>query len=66
MKAMRNLAYCMLAVFLISACGPVARGTDQNTSGVRAWFDAPLPNTVFFPPVRWHPVTAQYRGFTVR
>jgi len=50
MKAMRNLAYSILAVFLITACGPVARGADQNTSGVRAWFDAPLPNTVFFPP----------------
>jgi len=33
----------------VAGCGPIA-GDSGSGWGVRAWFDAPLPATVFFPP----------------
>ena len=40
----------LLAVLLLSACAPAAGGPAAGIGGVRAWFDAPLPGTVFWPP----------------
>jgi hypothetical protein len=36
-------------ILLLGACGPVA-GANQAPSDVRAWFDAPRPGTVLYPP----------------
>lgn len=38
-----------IVMLLLGACGPAA-GADQAPSDVRAWFDAPRPGTVFYPP----------------
>jgi hypothetical protein len=34
----------------LSACGPAAGGPAAGTANTRAWFDAPLPETVVYPP----------------
>lgn len=35
---------------LIAACGPNSASPAGPTEGIRAWFDAPLPETVILPP----------------
>ena len=41
--------FLMIALWL-SACAPAAGGPSAGVAAVRAWFDAPLPGTVFYPP----------------
>jgi hypothetical protein len=48
-KSKTGLA-CLLIVLWLSACGPAAGGPAAGTATTRAWFDAPLPETVFYPP----------------
>jgi hypothetical protein len=40
----------VLMPLLLSACAPAAGGPAVGSASVRAWFDAPLPGTVFYPP----------------
>jgi hypothetical protein len=37
-------------LLLLSACAPALGGPAPGAAGPRAWFDAPLPETVFWPP----------------
>lgn len=39
-----------LFLLLLSACGPAISGQESQVNGVRSWFDAPQPNTVYVPP----------------
>ena len=39
-----------LFLLLLSACGPTISGQESQVTGVRSWFDAPQPNTVYAPP----------------
>lgn len=50
MKKIRIFAFCLLAAVLASACGPASGIPAGEAASVRAWFDAPLPNTVWLPP----------------
>jgi hypothetical protein len=43
-------AVIVVLAFLLSACGPASADPGAGSAGVRAWFDAPLPETVFYPP----------------
>jgi hypothetical protein len=50
MKSSRiRCGYLMIAL-LLSACAPAPGGPVAGAAGARAWFDAPLPETVFYPP----------------
>lgn len=42
----------LILSLLVSACSfpSTTEGEAPDKAGVRVWFDAPLPNTVFFPP----------------
>jgi hypothetical protein len=48
-KSKTGLA-CLVIVLWLSACGPAVGGPAAGTANTRAWFDAPLPETVFYPP----------------
>ena len=41
---------CLSSSCLLTACGPATGGLGAGTAGLRAWFDAPLPETVLLPP----------------
>lgn len=49
MNANKWLLLFLLIVATIAGCSPTVSG-DGLSSAPRAWFDAPLPGTVFFPP----------------
>ncbi len=49
-KILRILIALSSIVLLLSACVQPPGGADSQLPGVRSWFDAPLPNTVFYPP----------------
>ena len=41
----------LIGSLLLASCGPNRPASDMDTeSGPKVWFDAPLPNSVFFPP----------------
>ena len=45
----------LIAMIMLASCRPTERASDKGAdSGLKAWFDAPLPNSVFVPP---NPVT---------
>lgn len=46
----RTVCAFLLTVVVLSACAPASSGPGGGSAGVRAWFDAPLPETVFYPP----------------
>jgi hypothetical protein len=50
MKNIQFFAFCLLIALLVSACGPASGNPAAEAASVRAWFDAPLPNTVWLPP----------------
>ncbi len=50
MKKIHIVACWLLMVVLVSACGQNLGNQTGETSNVSAWFDAPLPGTIFFPP----------------
>jgi hypothetical protein len=50
MKKLSNWSLRLLTVMLLSSCGPTAGKPASDVSSVRAWFDAPLPGTVYTPP----------------
>jgi hypothetical protein len=43
------LGLWVLAI-LLTACNPQPDSTGESTSQVSAWFDAPLPGSIFYPP----------------
>lgn len=47
MKNMHFRGGFLMIALLLSACGPLAGGPSAGAAAVRAWFDAPLPETVF-------------------
>jgi len=49
-KFYRIVFFLMALSLLSAACGPTSAGTAGTGGGVRAWFDAPLPETVILPP----------------
>jgi len=50
MLKMRIWIGCMLVALVVVGCGPALGGPAAGIAGARAWFDAPLPETVFYPP----------------
>ena len=45
----------LIAMVMLASCGPTEPASDKGAdSGLKAWFDAPLPNSVFVPP---NPIT---------
>jgi hypothetical protein len=50
MLKMRIWIGCMLVALVVVGCGPASGGPAAGIAGVRAWFDAPLPETVYWPP----------------
>jgi len=49
-KFYRIVFFLMALSLLSAACGPTSAGPAGTGGGVRAWFDAPLPETVILPP----------------
>ena len=51
---MKKINAVLVTLFLIgsllSACTLPLNAQESQAQSVRAWFDAPLPNTIFFPP----------------
>ncbi len=50
MRKMRTLTCWLLMVLLVSACNQNFGIQGEGIATVNAWFDAPLPGTVFYPP----------------
>ncbi|MEW6093021.1 MAG: hypothetical protein AB1531_03550 [Chloroflexota bacterium] len=50
MKKIHSIASWLLMILLVSACSQALGNQVGETSNVSAWFDAPLPGTVFWPP----------------
>jgi Ig-like domain-containing protein/SdrD B-like protein len=50
MKKIHVFTFCLLIALLVSACGPASGNPAEEAASVRAWFDAPLPNSTFLPP----------------
>lgn len=47
----KKLLLCMLLFAMLWGCSPVSNGSDSfGSDSPRAWFDAPLPGTIFYPP----------------
>jgi hypothetical protein len=51
MRICTSTTTCLLLIsVLLAGCGPFSAGEVNDAQGARAWFDAPLPNTVILPP----------------
>jgi len=58
MQSLRKLSRLLLAVLLLSGCAPFARGPGGVEPGVKAWFDSPLPGSMYTPPSPVCPIVA--------